>query len=80
VAKRYLTPDVAHQLVDWFYTLDDFKKTERFAKKFGHGHITFLALLCIGRNAGVSESNRNRLKWRNEKVRRLSGDPPPSTW
>jgi Domain of unknown function (DUF4263) len=27
------------QLVDWFCTLDDFKKTERFARDFGHGHV-----------------------------------------
>ncbi len=25
------------QLVDWFYSLDDFKKTERFAKNLSHG-------------------------------------------
>jgi hypothetical protein len=57
------------QLVDWFYTLDDFKKTERFARDFGHGHISFLGLLILGRSAGISEGDRNRLKWRTEKVR-----------
>src|SRR5207247_639988 len=57
------------QLVDWFYSLDDFKKTERFAGNFGHGHITFFGLLILGRNAGLSESDRNRLKWRTERVR-----------
>jgi hypothetical protein len=57
------------QLVDWFYSLDDFKKTEKFANDFGHGHITFVGLLILGRSAGVSESDRNRLKWRTEKVR-----------
>jgi Shedu protein SduA, C-terminal len=57
------------QLVDWFYALDDFKKTERFAKDFGHGHITFLGLLILGRNAGLSDEGRNRLRWRTEKVR-----------
>jgi hypothetical protein len=57
------------QLVDWFYSLDDFKKTERFARDFGHGHITFLGLLILGRSAGISDSDRNRLKWRTEKVR-----------
>jgi hypothetical protein len=57
------------QLVDWFYSLDDFKKTERFARDFGHGHVTFLGLLILGRSAGVSEDDRNRLKWRTEKVR-----------
>jgi len=57
------------QLVDWFYSLDDFKKTERFARNFGHGHITFFGLLILGRSAGLSESDRIRLKWRTEKVR-----------
>jgi hypothetical protein len=57
------------QLVDWFYALDDFKKTERFAMDFGHGHITFLGLLILGRTAGVSDADRSRLKWRTEKVR-----------
>jgi hypothetical protein len=57
------------QLVDWFYSLDDFKKTDRFAQDFGHGHIRFVALLILGRNAGVSEQDRNRLRWRTEKVR-----------
>ncbi len=57
------------QLVDWFYALDDLKKTDRFARDFGHGHIRFSGLLLIGRSAGVSESDRARLKWRAEKVR-----------
>jgi hypothetical protein len=57
------------QLVDWFSSLDDFKKTDRFAKDFGHGHVSFIALLVLGRNAGVSEHDRNRLRWRTEKVR-----------
>jgi hypothetical protein len=57
------------QLVDWFYALDDLKKTARFAKDFGHGHVRFFGLLVIGRSAGIAESDRARLKWRTEKVR-----------
>src|SRR5262249_54897581 len=57
------------QLVDWFYALDDLKKTSRFAKDYGHGHVKFLGLLVIGRNAGLSEAERDRLRWRAEKVR-----------
>jgi hypothetical protein len=57
------------QLVDWFYSLDDFKKTERFARDFGHGHVTFLGLLVVGRTSALSDSDRNRLRWRTEKVR-----------
>lgn len=57
------------QLVDWFYTLDDFKKTDRFAADFGHGYIRFIALLILGRSSGVSGHDRKRLSWRTEKVR-----------
>ncbi len=56
------------QLVDWFYALDDFKKTDRFKKDFGHGHIRFLGLIVLGRSAGVSDDDRPRLRWRTEKV------------
>jgi hypothetical protein len=57
------------QLVDWCCTLDDFKKTDRFARDFGYGHVRFVALLIVGRNAGVSAEDRKRLRWRTEKVR-----------
>jgi hypothetical protein len=50
------------QLVDWFAALDDFKKTDRFAKDFGHGHVTFIALLILGRSAGVTDHDRGRLR------------------
>jgi Domain of unknown function (DUF4263) len=56
------------QLVDWFYTLDDYKKTDQFKKEFGHGHVSFTGLLVVGRNSGVTESDRLRLDWRTEKV------------
>jgi Shedu protein SduA, C-terminal len=56
------------QLVDWFYALDDMKKTGAFAKHFGHGHIKFFGLLVIGRSDDLSDDDRTRLKWRTEKV------------
>lgn len=56
------------QLVDWFYTLDDYKKTDKFEKEFGTGYITFSGLLVIGRNSGVTASDRIRLSWRTDKV------------
>ncbi len=57
------------QLIDWFATLDDYKKTDKFRKQYGQGHITFSGLLIVGRNAGVSENDRIRLEWRADKVR-----------
>jgi hypothetical protein len=56
------------QLVDWFYALDDLKKTSNFARHFGHGHIKCFGLLIIGRDADFSDADRARLKWRTEKV------------
>ena len=56
------------QLVDWFYALDDLKGTERFARDFGYGHAKFHGLLVIGRSDDVAEEDRNRLRWRAERV------------
>lgn len=56
------------QLVDWFYQLDDFRKTDRFQKNFGYGHIDFVGLLLIGRNQEMDENDRKRLRWRTNRV------------
>lgn len=56
------------QLVDWFRTLDDYKKTDKFRKEFGPGHIVFYGLLVVGRNAGLSDADRARLDWRSDRV------------
>jgi hypothetical protein len=56
------------QIVDWFCHLDDFKKTDRFHKNFGHGHIDFVGLLLIGRNEGLDGDDLRRLRWRTDKV------------
>jgi len=36
------------QLTDWFFNLDDYKKTHGFTKTFGYGHVSFTGLLIIG--------------------------------
>ena len=56
------------QLVDWFYLLDDMKNTERRARDFGFGQTRFHGLLVIGRSAGISDDERNRLLWRSARV------------
>lgn len=56
------------QLVDWFYRLSDVAGTDAFRKAFGHGHVRFSALLVIGRDAGLDDAKRIRLRWRTEKV------------
>jgi len=56
------------QLVDWFYALDDLDGTENFARNFGYGHSKFNGLLVIGRSGDISVNDRNRLRWREERV------------
>jgi hypothetical protein len=55
------------QLTDWFFNLDDFKKSHGFTKTFGYGHISFTGLLIIGRSTGLDDMKR-RLRWRSDKV------------
>lgn len=56
------------QIVDWFCNLDDFKKTDRFHRNFGYGHIDFVGLLLIGRNEGLDADDMRRLRWRTHNV------------
>jgi len=69
---RVWSPRFEHgfsQLIDWYTMLDDLKKSERFKRDFGDGHIRFSAMLIIGRDSGVSDSyDRFRLNWRADKV------------
>jgi len=57
------------QLVDWFFNLDDYKKSHGFTKTFGYGHVSFTGVLIIGRAAGLDEMKRTRIRWRSDKVR-----------
>ena len=56
------------QLVDWFFSFDDHRKTDGFAKHFGYGHICFFGILLIGRSNDVAEHDRTRLHWRSDRV------------
>ena len=56
------------QLIDWFFNLDDYKKSHGFTRTFGYGHISFTGLLVIGRSACLDNMKRTRLRWRSDKV------------
>jgi hypothetical protein len=56
------------QLIDWFSCLDDYRKTTKFIDEFGHGYVTFHGLLVVGRNAGMTDGDRTRLRWRTKNV------------
>ncbi|WP_406698460.1 Shedu anti-phage system protein SduA domain-containing protein [Singulisphaera sp. Ch08] len=56
------------QLTDWFFNLDDYKKSHGFTKTFGYGHVSFTGLLVVGRSASLDDMKRTRLRWRSNKV------------
>jgi Domain of unknown function (DUF4263) len=56
------------QLIDWFSCLDDYRQTGKFIDEFGHGYVTFYGLLIVGRNSGMTDGDRRRLKWRTTNV------------
>jgi len=56
------------QLTDWFFNLDDYKKSHGFTKTFGYGHVSFTGVLIIGRATGLNAMKRTRLRWRSDKV------------
>lgn len=70
--SRVWSPRFEHgysQIIDWYTMLDDLKKSQRFKRDFGDGHIRFSALLIIGRDAGLTDPyDRFRLDWRADKV------------
>ena len=56
------------QIVDWFWKLDDFKNTAQFRAIFDSDSINFYGMLIIGRESFLSPIDKNRLRWRLNKV------------
>lgn len=56
------------QIVDWFWKLDDFRRTGEFAERFGAPTAEFTGLLVIGRETFLSGQERDRLEWRRRNV------------
>lgn len=56
------------QLIDWFATLDDYKKIDKFRREYGQGHVVFSGLLVVGRDSGLTQDDLDRLDWRSDKV------------
>ena len=56
------------QIVDWFWALDDLRRTDRLADLFEAREITASAILVAGRDAFLDATERRRLAWRQEWV------------
>jgi hypothetical protein len=56
---RVWSPRFEHgfsQIIDWYTMLDDLKKSQRFKRDFGDGHVRFSAMLIIGRDASLTDA------------------------
>lgn len=56
------------QIVDWLWLLDDQDHTLVFEEQFGPRPISISAVLVAGRDSGVSDADRRRLRWREQHV------------
>lgn len=57
------------QVIDWYYRMDDFERTNKFEEYFGHREISYTGLLVIGRDQFIYESGlMQRFRWRSSKT------------
>lgn len=56
------------QIIDWFYKLDDRRKSDDFADRFGMRSIDVSGTLIVGRDQHIDTGERFRLEWRRQHV------------
>ncbi len=56
------------QIIDWFWKIDDMKNTSQSRSVFGSENIEFFGMLIIGREHFLSPLEKERLRWRLNKV------------
>jgi hypothetical protein len=56
------------QLLDWFYVLEDLRKTAKFRTLFGSDLADYVGLLIVGRSGHLPEATQHRLRWRSANV------------
>jgi len=56
------------QVLDWFWKLDDMEGTTEFNSRFGASYAGYEGMLIIGRSNVLDYKDRQRLKWRRDRV------------
>ena len=70
-AARAWSPRLEHgfgQIIDWFYRLHDFNKSDSCQARFGKRSIDFTGTLVVGRDQHMDDGERLRLEWRRRHV------------
>lgn len=56
------------QIVDWFYKIDDLRKTHSLQARFGVSDLHYEGVLVIGRDKHLDEPELHRLRWRSRHL------------
>ncbi len=57
------------QVIDWYYRMDDYERTNKFEEYFGHRQVSYTGLLVIGRDKFIRQSGlMQRFRWRSSKT------------
>lgn len=57
------------QVIDWYYRMDDYERTNKFEEYFGHNQVNYTGLLVIGRDQFLQQSGlMKRFLWRSNKT------------
>lgn len=56
------------QVVDWFWKLSALEYTREFISRFGSEFTGYEGMLIIGRTEGLDQRERDRLRWRRDRL------------
>jgi len=56
------------QIVDWFWKLSALEYTREFVSRFGSEFTGYEGMLIIGRSEGLAQRERDRLRWRRDRL------------
>lgn len=57
------------QVIDWYYRMDDYERTNKFEEYFGHRQVSYTGLLVIGRDSFLQRyGSMQRFRWRCSKT------------
>uniref|UniRef100_B8HR01 Shedu protein SduA C-terminal domain-containing protein n=1 Tax=Cyanothece sp. (strain PCC 7425 / ATCC 29141) TaxID=395961 RepID=B8HR01_CYAP4 len=57
------------QVIDWYYRMDDYERTNKFEEYFGYSQISYTGLLVIGRDQFIQQTGlMKRFRWRSSKT------------
>jgi len=56
------------QIINWFYRLEDHKRSNKFKEHFGGKEIKYWGILVVGRDAHIPPGASERIEWRFDRV------------